>query len=475
VGVRRRQLGARTLLVGALLALADGRPAHMTRVLAALRSLSPGDKERLGVVEDREGRPHELTYRQTEHTFAVLGKALGKGAQGGRPSELAGSFCDAMLEATVPGWAKETSRSLAVDWTDVDSYARPPLHEGAPCADADASWGHRRGDGPGQADELFFGYYLSIGTMVHDEAGPTVPELARRATLGSCHVDPVPEAAGQLEAMPAQGAPLGDVLADCGYSLRVPEKWAARLRRAGAQLVMDLHPNDRGPKGTFEGAVLCNGNLYCPRVPKALLELGPLARGATEEQVADHDARSAELARYKLGRACADDADGYHRVECPAVMGKLRCPLRPPSMALPHDRPEVLSPPEHPQKCCVQKTLTVPPTVNAKTAQKHDWGSPAWRSSYARRSAAERTNSTIKDPASNDISRGWCRVMGLAPMFFFLTCCLVVRNFRVLDAFEARQAEDQRRAAAGLAPRRRRRRRRATAARANAVPAKAPP
>jgi hypothetical protein len=474
VGVRRRQLGARTLLVGALLALSDGRPAHMTRVLAALRSLPPGDKERLGVVEDRQGRPHELTYRQTEHTFAVLGKALEKGARGGRPSELLRSFCDAMLEATVPAWAKEMSRSLAVDWTDVDSYARAPLHEGAPCADPDASWGHRRGDGPGQADEMFWGYYLSIATMAHEEAGPPVPELARRAVLGPCKVDPVPEAAEVLEDMAASGVPIGDVLADCGYSLRVPDKWAARLRKLGGQLVMDLHPGDRGPKGTFEGAICCNGALYCPEVPKALLGLGPLARGATPEQVADHDNKAAELARYKLGRACAGDADGYHRVECPAVMGKLRCPLRPASMALPHDRPEVLSPPEHPQKCCLQKTLTVPPTVNAKTAQKHDWGSPAWRTSYARRSAAERTNSTIKDPASNDISRGWCRAMGLAPMFIFLTCCLVVRNFRVLDAFEARQAEDQRRAGAGLAPRRRRRRRRATAATTSA-PAKAPP
>jgi hypothetical protein len=40
--------------------------------------------------------------------------------------------------------------------------------------------------------------------------------------------------------------------------------------------------------GTFEGAVACNGNLYCPQVPKALLELGVLPRGATPEQVADH-------------------------------------------------------------------------------------------------------------------------------------------------------------------------------------------
>jgi hypothetical protein len=128
-------------------------------------------------------------------------------------------------------------------------------------------------------------------------------------------------------------------------------------------------------------------------------------------------------------------------------------------MALAHDRPTVESPPEHPPTCCTQQTVTVPPEVNAKTAQKHDYASAAWRRSYARRTAAERTYSTIKDPASNDISRGWCRLTGLAPMLVFVTCCVAVRNLRVLVAFEARQREDARRLAAGLPPKSRRRRR----------------
>ena len=73
--------------------------------------------------------------------------------------------------------------------------------------------------------------------------------------------------------------------------------------------------------------------------------------------------KTAELARYKLGRLTADDADGYHRVQCPAAMGKIRCPLRPASMTLDRDRPEILQPPEHPQACCAQQTITVPPDV----------------------------------------------------------------------------------------------------------------
>jgi hypothetical protein len=42
--------------------------------------------------------------------------------------------------------------------------------------------------------------------------------------------------------------------------------------------------------------------------------------------------------------------------------------------------------------------------------QKHDYPSATHRRSYARRTAAERGFSTIKDPASNTIARGWCRL-----------------------------------------------------------------
>ena len=148
---------------------------------------------------------------------------------------------------------------------------------------------------------------------------------------------------------------------------------------------------------------------------------------------------------------------------CPAAMGKLRCPLRPTSMALPHDRPEVLLPARAPANVLFQQTITVPPQVTAKTAQNHDYPSAAHRRSYGRRTAGERANSTVKDPATIDVSRGWCRVMGLAPLAVVLACALVVRNLRVTDSFEARRIDNERRHTIGLPPRTRRRRRTTTA------------
>ena len=403
--------------------------------------------------------PHRLTYRQAEYTFALLVKALGKDQPDGLPAPELQRACDDLLEASVPEAFKDASASLAVDWSDLESFSRPPPRGTSDCADPEASWGHRKNNLLRDDNELFYGYYQTIANMVPDEGGQPVPELTRRATLSSCRHDPVPAAAAVLTAMPAAGIPLGDVLADSGYSYRVPANWAGPLRAAGAQLVQDLHPNDRGPRGTHAGAIIANGSLYCPATPRALLQLAPLAPAASKEQAAAHDAQAAEAARYKLGIHAGDDADGYHRVTCPAGAGKVRCPLRPASMALDRGRPEILAPPRDPQACCTRQTITVPPDVLAKTAQKHDYPSAAWRRSYARRTAAERGFATAKDPASNDTARGWCRLMGLAPLMLFTATLLAVRNQRILHAWDARQQENARRAARGLPPKTRKRRR----------------
>jgi hypothetical protein len=463
-GVRSRQLAVRTLLLGMMLALADGRPAHLTRVRRALTALPEADQRRLGVLADWRNGPHRLTYRQAEYTFGLVTAALGKGEPDGLPSPELQRACDGLLEASIPQQFKNASTSLAVDWSDLGSFSRPPPRGTSGCADPEASWGHRKDNLTGDQDELFYGYYLSDAVTVPDEHGPPAPELARRMTLSSCRCDPVPAFAPVLTAMPGNGIPLGDVLADSGYSHRIPQHWASPLRQAGAALVQDLHPHDRGPRGTHAGAVIANGNLYCPAAPRALLELGPLSRAATPAQAARHDAKTAEAARYKLGRLTSDDADGYHRVQCPAAAGKVRCPLQPPSMTLDRDRPEILTPPEQPQACCTQQSLTVPPHVNAKTRQKHDYPSAAWRRSYARRSAAERGFATAKDPASNDIARGWCRLMGLAPLMLFTVTLLAARNQRITAAWNTRQEENQQRAARGLPPKTRKRRRKTLAA-----------
>ena len=144
-GVRHRQLRVRTLLAGMLLTHADHRPAHLTRVRDALTALPADDQARLGVTEDWKTGPHQLTYRQTERTFGLVADALAKDVS--RTACRAGHLrriCDDLLEASVPEEHKHASTSLAVDWTDVETFSRPPPRGTRDCADPEASWGHRR-------------------------------------------------------------------------------------------------------------------------------------------------------------------------------------------------------------------------------------------------------------------------------------------------------------------------------------------
>ena len=496
-GVRPRQLSARTLLVGMLLVMLSGRQALLRHVHQALLGLGEKDKWRLGVIAAWTHGPHTLTYRQLEYTFALITAKLSKDNPDGSPSETLSEIIDRLLEASVQVLGEPDSSSYAVDWTDHETWARPPRKQkaagehtapGEPqrepaanqhdhqqhdhhqhhhqeeeeeeerCADREAAWGHRTTNSPGK-NESFFGYYLQAVTIVKDEHGPDVPELARRIHLASPKHDPPAQIVPVIERINAAGIPIKDLLGDSGYSYREARTFALPLRTLGIQLIVDLHPNDRGPKGTHQGAIISNGNLYCPATPTSLLELGPLARAATTEQTQAHDRHTDELGKYKLSPITGYDQDGYRRVICPAAYGKLRCPHRPQSMTLAHDRPTILTPPQHPPACCQQQTITVPPAVNAKTAQKHDWPSAAHRRSYNRRTGAERTFATTSDRATCDLSRGWCRLTGLTPNALFVATALIARNIRINDAFNARQLDNQRRAKAGLPPRQRRRRR----------------
>ena len=195
IGARGRQLQVRTLLLGMLLVPADHRPAHLTRVHHALITLPEDDQARLGVLADWPRGPHLLTYRQTEYTFGLVTAALGKDEPDGLPSAALAGVCDSLLEASAPDEFKAASTSLAVDWTDLESFSRPPPAKGGPCADPEASWGHRKNNLLRSEDELFFGYYFSDAIMMRDEGArlsPSWPAAPRCRRAGTTRSAPSP-------------------------------------------------------------------------------------------------------------------------------------------------------------------------------------------------------------------------------------------------------------------------------------------
>ena len=91
----------------------------------------------------------------------------------------------------MPEAYKRASRSLAVDWTDHETWSRPRSRDDPqPANHPDASWGHAKRNAPGAKDCLFFGYYAQVATMVADEGAAPVPELVRRIAFAAPRVDP---------------------------------------------------------------------------------------------------------------------------------------------------------------------------------------------------------------------------------------------------------------------------------------------
>ena len=175
IGVRPRQLSVRALLAGMCLTQADGRPAHLTRVHQALTSLPEDDQVRLGIIADWKRGPHQLTYRQTERTFGLVADAVAKNEPGGLPPGLLQGICDDLLEASIPGQYKDISAALAVDWTDTETWSRPPRHGTTACADPEAAWGHRNVNLKIARGEMFFGYYYSAPPWSATSTVPPCP------------------------------------------------------------------------------------------------------------------------------------------------------------------------------------------------------------------------------------------------------------------------------------------------------------
>ncbi len=327
IGVRPRQLRTRTLLIGIVLAMLAGRDALLTNVHAVLLKLPEADRQRLEVIADCNDAERELTYRQHELTYRLIGKRLAKDKPDGSLSEALSAVLDALLEASVTVLGEPSSTSYAVDGTDQETWSRPPpkqASEGqrqtdtvaedrqptgdsnaepaitpdaqqpearARRSDREASWGHRIVTHPAN-NEMFF-RLLPAGR--HDRS--------RRARPRSARARP-PHAPGLMRPRPAARArarPPAD-----GQQRHHDRRPARRLRlllpagralgAAAQKARRQPHPrpppqrprNQRHPPGRD----LANGQLYCPATPKALLELPPLPRGASHEHTQAHDQKA---------------------------------------------------------------------------------------------------------------------------------------------------------------------------------------
>jgi hypothetical protein len=375
---------------------------------------------------------------------------------------------DRGVEATLPDDEVHTG-SYAIDSSEVASWTAP--YRSQPKAphlhpDPDARW-NGKGDG-------WLGYWLHGVVRVGEVGGEPVACLTERIELTAANADIRPaglelltrmvadhktadEAAGRTE------RPRRDVLADRAYTsnTEVATDWIEPLFALGFASVHELTVYQVGKTKTLSnGAIVINGQPWSPRTPAHLVAAlsAPPQFPATRSQTAAYQAVVAQAAVYALHPVGGRDAThGFWDFGCRAMalLGQLRCDLKPTSLTLdigkrPTTDPSVFTPLVAPSICGQQKSR-----VEADELpfwQQELYGSAEWNASWQRRNRVEGVFGNIKNEAAQTIRRGNFRVMGLAKTSLMSMFLVMAANLRLTDTFELAQkaaAADKAMAAAG--------------------------
>jgi len=90
----------------------------------------------------------------------------------------------------------------------------------------------------------------------------------------------------------------------------------------------------------------------------------------------------------------------------------------------------VITPPKNPGNCCKQSTITIKHDQALKYYQRIPFGTEAWEEVYALRTAVEGTFGNLKNPATENISRGFIREARLPRVNLAMALAAVSYNIR---------------------------------------------
>jgi hypothetical protein len=442
---RPRQLTVRALLVGLKLSVDLAKTACLTDVHRMLTEGLPDHVQaELGILDRRTRR--RVSLPQVRRLFTTIAGKLdpsphAPGSSAGERARRQGALqdvLDGLLAATMPAGVQHNG-AYAVDGTGTWSWARGK-HRGEPTADPDAAWG-RKTSKSGK-EEAYFGYELHAIVRANplNCPGDATPCLAERIVVSPAATNCATAVLPVIRGLREQGHRIREVIADRGYTYKT--NWTRELFALDIDPVLDLHATQYGARGGHAGSRVVAGVPHCPAMPAAFDTIGRPERlagsRALEEFVDDIERRE----KWSFRRVAGPDSTGKERYECPARAGKLRCPLHMPSTLLPLALPKVSAPPADPPACCNQRTITVPGDIDAKSRQRHYWGSRDWIKSFSRRSRVEGWFGNLKNETTEALNRGTFRVMGLCKTSLMLGIYAAATNLRLLRRWAARRRHD---------------------------------
>jgi hypothetical protein len=313
--------------------------------------------------------------------------------------------------------------------------------------DLDAGWGvktSKSGD-----PEVFFGYHEHTLVQVpgRNEAKDSVPKLIRRFELTAANCDIVDVS---LRLLDRCDPPPQDLLVDAHYHYKSVERWKREL---DGREIAQHHTLRQNEQGFTESDRLRWGAgwAHCPATPDELSDVPPPAPNATAEAKAEWRRLVRHRELYAMTQHTAPGVGGRHRVRCPALSGKVGCPLRAGTVAtsVANGSPIIQNPPttndgEPLPTCCTAQTVTVtPPPKVYKLQQRHYFGSEAWEDMWRRRTYVEGSYGIRKNPALQNVRRGHFQVFGIVWVHIVMALVNASYNTHMTRNWYERQLRDQ--------------------------------
>lgn len=286
------------------------------------------------------------------------------------------------------------------------------------------------------------------GTVPTAPVPDPTPLLVRRLVVTASTAAPGATGSALLVGLPGSapgkrnGWKPADVVADRGYSGAAPTNWHDPLRTAGYTLIHDLHAQQRGHTRVHDGIVIIDGEAYSPGIlnyPK-LFDIAKPPIGAGWADLERYQQRIERRRPFLLPRHTTSKPGEPLRLACPAVRGKVACPLRGNLALTATGAPEVFVPPAAPLPLiCTAKTVRVPDDV---LVHRQDagllYGSREWYDAYTRRRArVEGMNGIVKNPAGGHFDDMRIRVRGRSRVSLLVAFIVASANLAQTESWLA--------------------------------------
>jgi hypothetical protein len=321
-----------------------------------------------------------------------------------------------------------------------------------------AGWYVRQNPDTGR-NESYFGYEAHLAVMSASNPGDPAdfPLLVLAMSVDKPAQNVGENGTALLQSLNNRGYPAGTLAGDRAYFPNPrPENLQLPARALGYTLCGDYRDDQLGIQAEYGGAILVEGNWYCPSMPQPLID-------ATIDRRADtitdevYEQRITQRARYAFRPKHAPTPDGNTAWMCPArgLGATANCPLAtnsgPVALGLPTTRTRIINPPTTPDVCCTNSTsITIPVAPRhagnsniAKYFQDLQYKSPEWKAVYGTlRNTIEGYNGFTKSPTEEDTEEpARRRIRGYAFQALAVAILIVASNVRKIDSWLNRRDE----------------------------------